>query len=325
MGGNEGIVPREVLTQPEPACWRIITMVTSEHSHSSAGQCVDAIVSGFERLGYVTDRSLATTVFLVTKLRKPILVEGHAGLGKTELAKAFASLLGTRLIRLQCYEGLDVSSAVYEWNYQKQLLAIRIEEQSKQTVEEKERHIFSHEFLLERPLLQSIRAEDQSPVLLIDEIDRADEAFEAFLLELLSDFQITIPEMGTIRAKHVPFVVLTSNRSRELGDALKRRCLYQWIDYPSLEKEMTIVRTRLPQIEERLARQVVGYVQTVRRLNLSKPPGVAETLDCAEALMALGKKQLDEEAIRETMGSISKAVEDDARIKNAGMSTLLTQ
>lgn len=292
---------------------------------SGAGQDVDAVVAGFERQGYVIDRSLATAVFLVTKLRKPILVEGHTGLGKTELAKALASVLGTRLIRLQCYEGLDVSSAVYEWNYQKQLLAIKIEEASNQSVEEKERHIFSSEFLLERPLLQSIQADDASPVLLIDEIDRADEAFEAFLLELLSDFQITIPEMGTIRAKHVPYVVLTSNRSRELGDALKRRCLYQWIEYPSLEKEMKIVRTRLPGIEERLARQVVGYVQAVRGLNLSKPPGVAETLDCAEALLVLGKKQLDEEAIRETMGCVSKSVEDDARIKNAGMSTFLSQ
>src|SRR5215469_11891291 len=300
-------------------------MGTSKHSPSSAGQNVDSIVSAFERQGYVIDRSLATAVFLVIRLRKPILVEGHAGLGKTELAKALAALMGTRLIRLQCYEGLDVSSAVYEWNYQKQLLAIRIEEQSKQTVEEKERHIFSREFLLERPLLQSIQADDQSPVLLIDEIDRADEAFEAFLLELLSDFQITVPEMGTIRAKHLPFVVLTSNRSRELGDALKRRCLYHWIDYPSLEKEMKIVRTRLPAIAERLARQVVGYVHAVRELNLNKPPGIAETLDCAEALMTLGKKQLDEEAIRETMGCISKSVEDDAKIKNAGMSTLLTQ
>ncbi len=284
-----------------------------------AKQSVDAIVSGFERLGYVTDRSLATALYLVTKLRKPILVEGHAGLGKTEVAKVLASFLGTRLIRLQCYEGLDVSSAVYEWNYQKQLLAIKIEEGSNQTVEEKERHIFSREFLLERPLLQSILVEDASPVLLIDEIDRADEAFEAFLLELLSDYQITIPEMGTIHAKHVPYVVLTSNRSRELGDALKRRCLYQWIDYPSLEKEMKIVRTRLPAIEQELARQVVGYVQSVRRLNLSKPPGIAETLDCAEALVALGKSRLDEEAMEHTLSCISKSVEDSVKISAAGL------
>src|ERR1700691_5130006 len=253
------------------------------HSEDNQVKDVDAVIRGFERHGYITDRALATAVYLIAKLRKPLLIEGHAGLGKTEVAKVLASMLGTQLIRLQCYEGVDVSSAVYEWNYQKQLLAIKIQEATEQTVEEKERHIFSREFLLERPLLQSILAQDASPVLLIDEIDRADEAFEAFLLELLSDFQITGPEMGTVRAKHVPYIVLTSNRSRELGDALKRRCLYQWIDYPGLEKEMKIVRTRLPRIEEKLARQVVGYVQSVRQLNLSKPPGVAETLDCAEA------------------------------------------
>jgi MoxR-like ATPase len=291
----------------------------------AGSQSVDAIVSGFERLGYVTDRSLATAIFLVTKLRKPILVEGHAGLGKTEVAKVLASFLGTRLIRLQCYEGLDVSSAVYEWNYQKQLLAIKIEEASDKSVEEKERHIFSREFLLERPLLQSIQAKDASPVLLIDEIDRADEAFEAFLLELLSDYQITIPEMGTVHAKHVPYVVLTSNRSRELGDALKRRCLYQWIDYPSLEKEMKIVRTRLPNIGEQLARQVVGYVQSVRHLNLSKPPGIAETLDCAEALETLGKAQLDPEAIEQTLGCISKSVDDNAKIRSVGVDRIPEQ
>ncbi|HXY06740.1 MAG TPA: MoxR family ATPase [Terriglobales bacterium] len=288
-------------------------------------QDVDAIVSGFERLGYVADRSLATAVYLVTKLRKPLLVEGHAGLGKTEIAKVLASFLGTRLIRLQCYEGLDVSAAVYEWNYQKQLLAIQIEERSKKTVEEKERHIFSREFLLERPLLESILEEDASPVLLIDEIDRADEAFEAFLLELLSDYQITIPEMGTVHAKHVPYVILTSNRSRELGDALKRRCLYQWIDYPSLDKEMKIVCTRLPKIEEQLARQVVGYVQWVRGLNLSKPPGVAETLDCAEALLTLGKSQVDEESIELTLSCISKSVEDGAKIRSTGLDKILEQ
>ena len=298
-------------------------MGTFEDRPSKASQGVEAIVSGFERLGYVTDRSLATTVFLVTKLRKPMLVEGPAGLGKTELAKALASFLGTRLIRLQCYEGLDVSSAVYEWNYQKQLLAIKIEEGSDNTVEEKERHIFSREFLLKRPLLQSIEEKGASPVLLIDEIDRADEGFEAFLLELLSDYQITIPELGTVRAKHAPYVLLTSNRSRELGDALRRRCLYQWIDYPSLERELKIVRTRLPAIEEKLARQVAGYVHAVRGLNLSKPPGVAETLDCAQALLALDKQQLDDEAIDLTMGCISKSAEDSAKIKSAAVDGLL--
>ena len=287
------------------------------NSPGASGKDVDAILSGFERLHYIADRSLATAIYLVAKLRKPILVEGHAGLGKTEVAKALAGFLGTRLIRLQCYEGLDVSSALYEWNYQKQLLAIKIQEQSNQTVEEKERHIFSREFLLERPLLQSILAEDASPVLLIDEIDRTDEAFEAFLLELLSDFQVSIPELGTISAKHVPYVVLTSNRSRELGDALKRRCLYQWIDYPSFEKEMRIVRARLPGMEEELACQLVRYVQAVRQLRLSKQPGVAETLDCAQALMALGKRRLDAEGIEETLGCISKSVEDGERVRTA--------
>ena len=316
MGGGEGPVPWEGLS---PHAVEVTTMGESRTLLSGAGNHdVDAIVSGFEGLGYVTDRSLATAIYLVTKLRKPILVEGHAGLGKTEVAKVLASYLGARLLRLQCYEGLDISSAVYEWNYQKQLLAIKIEEGSDKTVEEKEKHIFSPEFLLERPLLQSILVEDASPVLLIDEIDRADEAFEAFLLELLSDYQITIPEMGTIHAKHIPYVVLTSNRSRELGDALKRRCLYQWIDYPSVEKEMKIVRTRLPHIEQELAQQVVGYVQSVRGLNLRKPPGIAETLDSAEALLALGTLRLDEEAIEQTLGCISKSVEDSARIKAAG-------
>ena len=292
------------------------------NSPGASGKDVDAILSGFERLHYIADRSLATAIYLVAKLRKPILVEGHAGLGKTEVAKALAAFLGTRLIRLQCYEGLDVSSALYEWNYQKQLLAIKIQEQSNQTVEEKERHIFSREFLLERPLLQSILAEDASPVLLIDEIDRTDEAFEAFLLELLSDFQVSIPELGTISAKHVPYVVLTSNRSRELGDALKRRCLYQWIDYPSFEKEMRIVRARLPGMEEELAGQLVRYVQAVRQLRLSKQPGVAETLDCAQALMALGKRRLDAEAIEETLGCISKSVDDSERVRTASWDLL---
>lgn len=292
------------------------------NSPGASGKDVDAILSGFERLHYIADRSLATAIYLVAKLRKPILVEGHAGLGKTEVAKALAAFLGTRLIRLQCYEGLDVSSALYEWNYQKQLLAIKIQEQSNQTVEEKERHIFSREFLLERPLLQSILAEDASPVLLIDEIDRTDEAFEAFLLELLSDFQVSIPELGTISAKHVPYVVLTSNRSRELGDALKRRCLYQWIDYPSFEKEMRIVRARLPGMEEELAGQLVRYVQAVRQLRLSKQPGVAETLDCAQALMALGKRRLDAEGIEETLGCISKSVEDSERVRTASADLL---
>jgi MoxR-like ATPase len=287
-------------------------------------QDVDALIQGFERLGYVTDRALATSVYLVIRLRKPLLIEGHAGLGKTEVAKVLAAMLGTRLIRLQCYEGLDVSSAVYEWNYQKQLLAIKIQEGMQQTVEEKEKHIFSKEFLLERPLLQSILAEEASPVLLIDEIDRADEAFEAFLLELLSDFQITVPEMGTLKAKHIPYVILTSNRTRELSDALKRRCFYHWIDYPSFEKELKIVRARLPGVEEQLGTQVVQFVQAARQLDLAKPPGVTETLDCTLSVMSLGKHQLDLQTAEETLGCVVKSMEDSATLKAAGIDKLLS-
>src|SRR6202142_781241 len=279
---------------------------------------VEALIRGFENLGYIADRALATAVYLVLKLRKPLLIEGHAGLGKTEVAKVLAAMLGTRLIRLQCYEGLDVSSAVYEWNYQKQLLAIKIQERTEQTVEQKEKHIFGREFLLERPLLKSILAQDASPGLLIDEIDRADEAFEAFLLELLSDFQITVPELGTIHARHLPYVLLTSNRTPELSDALKRRCLYHWIDYPSFEREMNIVRARLPGIEEELGSQVVRYVQAVRRLDLAKPPGVAETLDCAQAVVSLGSHRLNAEVIEATMGCLAKSMEDGAKLKQAG-------
>lgn len=286
-------------------------------------QDADQISRGFEQLGYICDRALAVTLFLLTKLGKPVLLEGHAGLGKTEVAKTLASFLNTKLIRLQCHEGLDVNSAVYEWNYQKQLLAIKIQEGSGKSVEEKERHIFGREFLLERPLLQAVLEEKASPVLLIDEVDRADEAFEAFLLELLSDFQISIPEMGTIKAKHTPYVVLTSNRSRELSDALKRRCLYHWIEYPTVEKEMRIVAARLPKIEEELANQVVRFVQSVRKLNLNKAPGVAETLDWARALIALEKNRLDTGAIEETLGCLSKAVEDTVKIKAAGIKKLL--
>jgi MoxR-like ATPase len=285
---------------------------------------VDDLVRRFELLGYVTDRALGTAVYLVIKLGKPLLIEGHAGLGKTEVAKVLASMLGTGLIRLQCYEGLDVNSAVYEWNYQKQLLAIKMEEKIERTIEEKEKHIFSKEFLLERPLLQSILAEEASPVLLIDEIDRADEAFEAFLLELLSDFQITVPEMGTIKAKHLPYVILTSNRTRELSDALKRRCLYHWIDYPSYEKEMRIVRVRLPGIEEELGSQVVRFVQAVRQVDLAKPPGVTETLDCAQSAMSLGKHRLDTQTVEETLGSVAKSMEDVDKLKAAGIDKMLS-
>lgn len=299
-----------------PAC----PMLPEDHQIKN----VETLIQGFERLGYVTDRALATAVYLVIKLQKPLLIEGHAGLGKTEVAKVLAAMLGTRLIRLQCYEGLDVSSAVYEWNYQKQLLAIKIHERTQQTVEEKEKHIFSKEFLLERPLLQSILAEEVSPVLLIDEIDRADEAFEAFLLELLSDFQISVPEMGTIKAKHVPYVILTSNRTRELSDALKRRCFYHWIDYPNFEKELKIVHARLPGVEEELGTQVVRFVQAARQLELMKPPGVTETLDCVHSVMSLGKHRLDIQTVEEILGCVAKSMEDSAKLKAAGIEKMLS-
>jgi MoxR-like ATPase len=285
---------------------------------------VDTLIRRFEEQGYVTDRALATAIFLAIRLGKPVLIEGHAGLGKTEVAKVLAAILNARLIRLQCYEGLDVNSAVYEWNYQKQLLAIKLEEGTGDSIEDKEKHIFSREFLLERPLLQSISAEDASPVLLVDEIDRADEAFEAFLLELLSDFQISVPEMGTIRARYIPYVILTSNRTRELGDALKRRCIYHWIDYPSLEKELQIVRARLPEIEEQLGRELVRFVHSVRELPLAKPPGVAETLDCGAALGALGRSHLDAEAAEQTLSCLSKSKEDLAKITAHGIEELLS-
>jgi MoxR-like ATPase len=283
------------------------------------------VIHGFEQLGYITDPALATVVYLSAKLGKPLLLEGHAGLGKTEVAKTLAAFLGTRLIRLQCYEGLDVNSAVYEWNYQKQLLAIKIEEKSGESIAEKEKHIFGREFLMERPLLQAIQEPEASPVLLVDEVDRADEAFEAFLLELLSDFQISVPELGTIRAKHPPLVVLTSNRSRELSDALKRRCLYHWIEYPSREKEMKIVAARLPGIGAELERQVVSFVQSVRGLNLIKSPGVAETLDWAQALMTLGRTGLDGSVVEETLGCLSKSMDDTAKIKAAGIEKLIAE
>ena len=284
---------------------------------------VSTVITGFEQLGYIADRALATAVYLATRLQKPILLEGHAGLGKTEVAKVLAALLGTRLIRLQCYEGLDVNSAIYEWNYQRQLLAIKVHEKTDETVEEKERHIFGREFLMERPLLQAIQAEDASPVLLIDEVDRSDEAFEAFLLELLSDFQISIPEIGTIRARHIPYVVLTSNRTRELSDALKRRCLYHWIEYPDLEKELKIVHARMPEIRQELAEQVVRFVHEIRRLSLDKPPGVAETLDWVAALQSLGVVLLDVDVVESTLGCLCKSLEDTAQIKAAGIEKML--
>jgi len=274
------------------------------------------IQEAMEREAYVTDRATATAVYLSVTLKKPLLIEGHPGVGKTEVAKVLARMLDTELIRLQCYEGLDVATALYEWNYPKQLLHIKLEEGSDRSVREKEAVIFSEPFLLERPLLRAIRSERRSPVLLVDEVDRSDEEFEAFLLEVLSDYQVTIPEIGTVRATHVPHVVLTSNRTRELSEALRRRCLYLWVEYPSLAKELSIVRAKVPGIDERLAHEVAAFVQAVRRQKLMKTPGVAETLDWARALVALGAEELDDDVAGDTLGCFLK---DEADIRQVGV------
>jgi MoxR-like ATPase len=270
---------------------------------------------------YLPDRGLATALFLALRVRKPLLLEGEAGVGKTEAAKAIASTLGARLIRLQCYEGLDVAHAVYEWNYTRQLLHIRATQDGGPVAEEE---LFGEKFLIHRPLLEAISA-PEPVVLLIDEIDRADDEFEAFLLELLSDFQITIPEIGTIRAQERPVVILTSNRTRELHDALKRRCLFHWIGHPSCEREVEIVRLRVPGVPERLAAQAVMFVQGLRRLDLNKPPGVAETVDWAQALTALGQAELDAELVSSTLGSVLKYHEDLELVQDETLLELLAE
>jgi len=264
---------------------------------------------------YIADAAIATALYLSMVLGKPLLIEGPAGVGKTEIAKALANALQTRLIRLQCYEGLDATTALYEWNYPKQLLHLKLEESSPASETEKEAMIFSEAFLLKRPLLQAITEHERAPVLLIDEIDRSDEEFEAFLLEVLSDYQVTIPEIGSIKATHRPHVVLTSNRSRDLSDALRRRCLYHWIDYPSLEKELEIVRAKVPTIKASLAKRVTEVMQATRTMSLSKIPGVAETLDWANALVALKAPALNEEIVAETLGCFLKDESDVAAFK----------
>ncbi len=268
-----------------------------------------------EGADYVTDAPVATSVYLAMTLRKPLLIEGHAGVGKTEVAKVTARMLGTNLIRLQCYEGLDAAMALYEWNYQKQLLHIKLQEGSSRPVDEKEHEIFSEPFLLRRPLLQAISQQEQAPVLLVDEIDRCDEEFEAFLLEIFSEWQITIPEIGTIKAIHPPYVILTSNRNRELSDALRRRCLYLWVDYPSFEKEVRIVERKVPGVNARVAREIARCMESLRAVRLSKVPGVAETLDWAQALTALHADHLDGELVAETLGCVLKDADDIKRFK----------
>ena len=270
-----------------------------------------------EAADYVTDAPIATSVHLAMRLRKPLLIEGPAGVGKTEVAKVVARMLGTNLIRLQCYEGLDASTALYEWNYQKQLLHIKLEEagHNNRPMDEKEHEIFSEPFLLRRPLLQAITQESQSPVLLVDECDRSDEEFEAFMLEVFSDWQVTIPEIGTIKATHPPHVILTSNRTRELSDALRRRCLYLWIDYPSAEKETRIIARKVPGINARLSREIAKFMETLRQVRLAKVPGVAETLDWAQALAALHADHLDEPVLTETLGCLLKDADDMKRFR----------
>lgn len=277
---------------------------------------------------YICDRSLATVVYLSIAMGKPVLLEGEAGVGKTEIAKVLAEVMETKLIRLQCYEGLDANTALYEWNYPKQMLRIKLEELRRGDREAVETEIFSEEYLVKRPLLEAIQSEGpKPPVLLIDEIDRADMEFEAFLLEVLSDFQITIPEIGTIRAKLRPYVFLTSNRTREIHDALKRRCLYHWIDYPTFEKEYEIVMTKFPEVRDHLAKQICSFMQRVRQMNFYKRPGVAETLDWASALIALNRQEMDEKTLAETMGCIFKYKEDLHHLKEelAGKRLVLDQ
>jgi MoxR-like ATPase len=285
---------------------------------------VEDVAAALERERYVADRSLAVTLFLALRLGKPLFVEGEAGVGKTEIAKALASALGRKLIRLQCYEGLDVATAVYDWDYPRQILEIRLAEGEGRANDARER-IYSERFLIKRPLLEAIAGDGPPPVLLIDEIDRADEEFEAYLLELLSDFQITVPELGTFRAAVPPPVIITSNRTREIHDALKRRCLYQWIDYPSVDRELAIVARRLPDVPARLARSVVAVVQALRRDDLFKRPGVAETLDWAMALAALGTGELDEAAIDGTLGVLLKYEEDVSRVRAELLPSLVAE
>ena len=299
----------------------------TEKTPSPGIQSISEVERGLQRELYIADRSLATSIFLSLKLHKPLFLEGEAGVGKTEVAKVLSTLLGRRFIRLQCYEGLDLNTAVYEWNYSRQMLQIRLLEASG-TVDQESiaDNIFGTEFLLKRPLLDAIDSEDgPSPVLLVDELDRADEEFEAFLLEVLSDFQISIPEIGTIKATEPPVVVITSNRTREIHDALKRRCLYYWIDYPSFEKEYQIVLAKVPEAPERLAKQVVAFIQGLRREDLYKRPGVAETLDWISALVALDQQELGEDVIEDTLGVLLKYQDDIEQIKGSAARGILAQ
>ncbi len=287
---------------------------------------IETVQRGMARRRYFADRAIATTVFLASKLGKPLFLEGEAGVGKTELGKVLAAMLKTNLIRLQCYEGLDASHALYEWNYPKQLLRIKLGEATSSSIESIDKELFSEPYLIRRPLLEAITADgDRPPVLLIDEVDRADEEFEAFLLEVLSDFQITIPELGTLHARQQPFVVVTSNRTREVHDALKRRCLYLWIDYPDFEREYEILQAKLPGINERLAGQICALMQQLRQEDFYKKPGIAETIDWGAALMALHRDELNAETVEETLGCIFKYNDDIEAFRRGNLVALLEQ
>jgi MoxR-like ATPase len=286
---------------------------------------IDELQQGLARTGYIADRDLATTLFLTLSLGRPVLLEGEAGVGKTEVARALAQALDTELIRLQCYEGIDVNTAVYEWDYPRQMLEIRLLEARGEARSAATQDIFSEAFLIRRPLLRALDRRDRPAVLLIDEVDRADEEFEAFLLEVLADFAITIPEIGTLKAECPPHVVLTSNRTREVHDALKRRCLYHWIDYPSYERELAILAARMPGVDETLGREVVTFVQRLRGADLTKVPGIAETLDWAAALTALGAQRLEAEQVEQTLGALLKYQEDVSAMRGGGVRTMLAE
>ena len=288
---------------------------------------IDDTAALLTRADYVAERSLATALFLALKMERPLFLEGEAGVGKTEIAKVLADTLERRLVRLQCYEGLDISSAVYEWNYPRQMIEIRLAEASGKADRKKlGRDIFSAEFLIKRPLLQALEAsQGAAPVLLIDELDRTDEPFEAYLLEVLSDYQVSIPELGTIKADKPPIVIITSNRTREIHDAVKRRCLYHWVDYPDAARELDILRRKAPGAAQHLSREIVGFVQRLRRLDLFKLPGVAETIDWTKALAALDKLALDPDTVNDTLGALLKYQDDIGRVRGSEAERLLSE
>jgi MoxR-like ATPase len=296
-------------------------------SNKTLPASIDATLALLSKADYIADRSLATVLYLALRMGRPLFVEGEAGVGKTEIAKVLARTLGRKLIRLQCYEGLDISSAVYEWNYGAQMIAIRLAEAEGAGDRARIEHdVFSERFLIQRPLLQALEPDQAGPpVLLIDEVDRTDEAFEAFLLEVLADFQITVPELGTVKAAYPPIVVITSNRTREVHDALKRRCLYHWVDYPNVERELKILRAKVPGIGKKLSEQVVAFVQALRKEDLFKSPGVAETLDWAGALSELDVVALDPVTVSDTLGALLKYQDDIARLDGSKVKALLDE